>query len=228
MHPMILVRHGQAEHNVSDLNGGWSQTGLTELGVRQARAVARRLSDELRGQSIRLVASDLRRTRETAEIVSEALGVRPEYNPGIRECNNGVAADKTKQEVRELYVEPREPLLDWRPYPGSETWREFHRRVSEAMGELVEGNDRVMVAVTHGGTIVQIISWWLRLTPEQMVGASFKCEPAGLAVLKVTELRERMVERLNDTQHLAELGGYNPIRLQHEPSGRAQPARPPR
>ena len=213
MHPIILVRHGEAEHNVSDLNGGWSQTGLTELGVRQIRVVARRLSEELRGHRVRLVASDLRRTRETAETISEALGVQPEYNAGVREFNNGIAADKTKQEVQEFYVEPNEPLLDWQPYPGSETWRIFYQRVSKAMDELTRGNDRAMVVVTHGGTIVQILSWWLRLTPEQMIRTSFRCEPTALTVLKVTELREHMVERLNDTQHLVELGGYNPISL---------------
>lgn len=81
------------------------------------------------------------------------------------------------------------------------------------MNELTRGNDRVMVMITHGGTIVQILSWWLRFTPEQMIRTSFKCEPTALTVLKVTELRKHMVERLNDTQHLIEEGGYNPIRL---------------
>lgn len=213
MYPIILVRHGQAEHNVSDLNGGWSQTRLTELGVRQAQAVAGRLADELRGHNVRLVASDLRRARETAEIIAEALGVQPEYNAGVRELNNGIAADKTQQEVQAFYVEPHEPLLDWQPYPGSETRRVFHHRVSKAMDELTGDDCRVMVLVTHGGTIVQILSWWLGLTPEQMIRAYFKCEPTALTVLKIDELDRHMVERLNDTQHLAALGGYNSIRL---------------
>lgn len=213
MQPIILVRHGQAEHNVSDLNGGWSQTRLTELGVRQARAVAGRLAEELRGHSVRLVSSDLRRARETAEIISEALGVKPEYNAGIRELNNGIAAGKTQQEVQAFYVEPHEPLLDWQPYPGSETRRVFYRRVSETMDELTVDDGMAMVLVTHGGTIVQILSWWLGLTQEQMIRAYFKCEPTALTVLKVDELGRHMVERLNDAQHLAALGGYNPVRL---------------
>ena len=213
MHPIILVRHGQAEHNVSDLNGGWSQTGLTELGRVQVHAAARRLSEELEGCSIRLVSSDLRRARQTAEIIGEALGVAPEYVAGVREFNNGVAAGKTKQESREFYVEPHEPLLDWQPYPGAETWRRMYARVSEAMYELMENHTVPMLIVTHGGTIVSIVSWWLQLSPEQMRSVSFHCEPASITVLNLTELGEHRLERLNDTQHLIAVGCYNPLHI---------------
>jgi len=213
MHPIVLVRHGQAEHNVSDLNGGWSQTSLTELGRVQAHAAARRLSEELEGHSVRLVSSDLRRARQTAEIIGEALGVAPEYVAGVREFNNGVAAGKTKQESREFYVEPHEPLLDWQPYPGAETWRRMYARVSEAMDELMKTHDAPMLIVTHGGTIVSIVSWWLRLSPEQMRGVSFHCEPASITALNLTELGEHRLERLNDTQHLIAVGCYNPLHI---------------
>jgi broad specificity phosphatase PhoE len=211
MYPVILVRHGQAEHNVSDLMGGWSQTSLTEPGLVQAHAAARRLSEELDGSSVRLISSDLRRARQTAEIIGEALGVEPEYVAGVRELNNGVAAGKTKQESREFFVEPHEPLLDWQPYPGAETWRRMYARVSEAMDDLMEAHDAPLVIVTHGGTIVGIVSWWLQLSPEQMRWVSFHCEPASITVLDLTELGEHRLERLNDTQHLIAVGCYNPL-----------------
>jgi probable phosphoglycerate mutase len=204
MHPIVLVRHGQAEHNVSDLNGGWSQTSLTELGRVQAHAAARRLSEELEGHSVRLVSSDLRRARQTAEIIGEALGAAPEYVAGVRELNNGVAAGKTKQESREFFVEPHEPLLDWQPHPGAETWRRMYARVSEAMNELME---------THDAPMVSIVSWWLQLSPEQLRGVSFHCEPASITVLNLTELGEHRLERLNDTQHLIAVGCYNPLHI---------------
>ncbi len=34
MHTIIIVRHGEAEHNVSDLTGGWTEPALTPLGER--------------------------------------------------------------------------------------------------------------------------------------------------------------------------------------------------
>ena len=37
---IILVRHGEAEHMISDLTGGWTDSHLTEAGRAQAEAVA--------------------------------------------------------------------------------------------------------------------------------------------------------------------------------------------
>ncbi len=61
MNPIILVRHGQAESNVSNLTGGWSQTALTDLGRHQAQLVAKRLNRELGGVEIASYCSDLKR-----------------------------------------------------------------------------------------------------------------------------------------------------------------------
>ena len=102
MHPIIIVRHGQAEHNVSDLTGGWTDSGLTPLGARQAAAVAERLVYELRGTDVRLLSSDLKRARQTAEAIAETLGVEAAYSTDLREFNNGVAANKRREEVQEL------------------------------------------------------------------------------------------------------------------------------
>ncbi len=63
----------------------------------------------------------MRRARQTAKTIAEALGVDAEYSADLREFNNGVAANRRREEVQELYVEPKDNLLDWQPYPGAET-----------------------------------------------------------------------------------------------------------
>ena len=85
MHPIIIVRHGEAEHNVSDLTGGWTDSGLTPFGERQAAAVAERLVYELRDTDVRLLSSDLKRARNIAEAIAEALGVEAEYSADLRD-----------------------------------------------------------------------------------------------------------------------------------------------
>jgi len=210
MHPIILIRHGQAEHNLGELTGGWSSTSLTDLGRRQVEALASRLKDELEMPCL-LYHSDIKRATQTAEIIAEATGLTPIPDPGLREFNNGIAADKTKAEAEPYYTPPTEPILDWQPFPGAETWRKFYGRVSDCMDALVRGQDRRMVIVSHGGTIVNIVAWWLRLEMEALSYVSFKTSPASVSVLTVSDLNERTLERLSDTAHLHSLGLSPPI-----------------
>lgn len=97
---IILVRHGEAEHMVSDLTGGWTNSHLTEAGRAQAYAAAKWLSDELPSGRVRVICSDLSRAVQTTEPIAEAIGVDFTRHREIRELNNGITAGKTKQEAK--------------------------------------------------------------------------------------------------------------------------------
>ena len=206
MDTVILIRHGEAEHMVSDLTGGWSQIPLTENGRAQARAVASRLGRDLEGIDFAFYCSDLKRAHQTAEIIGQETGVKPISSQGLRELNNGVAADRRTYEVKHLYRPPSDPIMDWQAYPGAETWRDFYRRIKAFMDELYAVEDRPTLIVTHGGTIVNIIAWWLRLDEEALSYATFRTSPVSISVLNVTPLKERAIERLNDAAHMHGMG----------------------
>lgn len=215
MKPLLIVRHAQARHHVEDLTGGWTDTELTPLGVRQSGLLADRLKEMLNGRPVLLASSDLRRALQTAEILGQALGAPMEEHPGLRDLNNGVAAGKTSAQARRHRLEPSEPLEDWRPYPHAETWREFSQRVGEFLqaftGRLGERPEEAAVLVTHAANVRAIATWWLRLGLEtrMYLGAA----PASLTVLFVSKWGERAVERLNDTAHLFAAGMGTEIRL---------------
>ncbi len=202
MNPIILVRHGQAESNVSNLTGGWSQTALTDLGRHQAQLVAKRLKQELGGVEIASYCSDLKRAAQTAEIISEGTGLNIVPEEGFRECNNGIAAGKTHEEVEEFLIPPTRSLLDWRQYPGSETWREVYLRVSECMEKVTAKADGPLLIVTHGGTMVNVVAWWIRMPLETLSDFSLRTHNTGITILTETELGERAIERHNDVAHL--------------------------
>ena len=202
MGPIILVRHGQAESNVSNLTGGWSQTSLTDVGHQQAHLVAKRLKRELRGREVSAYCSDLKRAVQTAEIIGEELGLGIIPEIGFRECNNGVAAGKTKEEADAFQVPPTQPLLDWRQYPGAETWREFYIRVSECMERVTGAADGPLLIVTHGGTMVNVVAWWIRMPLDTLSEFTLRTQNTGITILTDTELGERAIERHNDVAHL--------------------------
>jgi probable phosphoglycerate mutase len=200
--PIILVRHGESEHNVGNLMGGWTDTPLTPLGVKQAEAAAARLKRELNGQPCRLVSSDLKRAIQTAEIIGEALGVEPTAEPGLREINNGEATNMTKEEAKRIYREPTRPLLEWTPYPGAENWLKINRRVSATMDRVYRDIAENLIIVGHGGSLHHVIFWWLRVPTELVDEINFGMGNTSITTLSVTPFNQRMLVRLNDTRHL--------------------------
>lgn len=203
MYPILLVRHGQSIHHVTELTGGWTDTGLTELGHRQAARVAERLARELEGTPYALYTSDLKRASETAGPIGAALGVAPIPEPDLREYNNGVAAGKTREQVAQMQAPRTYPLVDWRPHPGSETWREFFARTASCMERLTATGDPLLI-VSHGGTLRNAIIWWLRLGAEAAEHLSFDIDPTSISALRVNQWGERTLAKLNDTGHLGD------------------------
>ncbi|MCK5733789.1 MAG: histidine phosphatase family protein [Candidatus Latescibacteria bacterium] len=216
MASLILIRHGQSEHHVNGLTGGWTDTGLTELGRHQAECLGARLKREIEDTPCRMVSSDLKRAFQTAEIVDREIDVSPNPVPELREFNNGLAAGMTIDAAKSHFREPTEPLHDWQPYPEADTWRRFYSRVSDWLDHLAGHRDGLLLLVAHAGTINNIVAWWLGLEIERLSKVAFGAAPTSISVLDVNPWGEQRVERLNDTAHLYAAGLSGSIPLQTE------------
>ena len=101
---IILVRHGEATHHTQHLTGGWTDSVLTEKGRAQLQAAAAMLARDFAGrkEKLRILASDLKRAAESAQILAAALQMEAniEYCPFLREKNNGIAAGMTEEEAK--------------------------------------------------------------------------------------------------------------------------------
>ena len=82
----LLLRHGQTALSVQKRFSGVGDQPLTEVGLAQAAAAAARLAGS---GATAVVSSPVRRARETAELVAEALGVEVALEPGLRETDFG-------------------------------------------------------------------------------------------------------------------------------------------
>jgi broad specificity phosphatase PhoE len=206
---VILVRHAQSEHHIRGLTGGWTHTPLTELGHEQARLVAGRLRKELGNVPVTVYTSDLPRGRQTAEHIAAAFGVEVVEDPRLREHNNGVAVDLTLAEARERFpgVFGRPWELDFRPFEGAETSREFYERAGRFMDSLLSDGP-VPIAVSHGGTIQRLIARWLGMSPEAVDHVGFAAHTTAITVLQRGRFGEHTLERTNDVAHLAGLEGW--------------------
>jgi len=204
MKTLILVRHAEAEHLTLGLKGGWTDTRLTDRGKLQAISVAERIAEDLNGYDIDLYSSDLIRAVDTASSIGSRLESKITQFEGIREIHVGRATGMTNEEAKKIYNHPTKPILDWRAYPEGETWREFYKRVTSCMDEISKVSGDLAVVVSHSGTIVNIIDWWLKLDMDSVALITFRTHPAAITVLGNSDLGERTVERLNDVTHLCE------------------------
>jgi broad specificity phosphatase PhoE len=143
MTTIFLARHGETEWNRTGRYQGWADPPLNETGLAQARALA----EELASTPFDAVySSDLRRARETAEIVAAPHGVPVVVEPGLREVNVGEWSGLTRAEV-----EARFPGGE---RPGGETREQHTARVLAAAERLARAHpgQRVLL-VSHGGTM---------------------------------------------------------------------------
>lgn len=79
---IIIVRHGQTAHNKNKILQGHLDTTLDEVGVSQAHGAAVMLKNELFEV---VFSSDLRRSAQTAEIVTKHHGIPVTLTPLLRE-----------------------------------------------------------------------------------------------------------------------------------------------
>lgn len=99
---LLLIRHGQTPGNVlGQLDTAHPGPGLTELGERQAAALARALANEQIGL---LYASTLVRTQITAKPLATVRGLGIEVLEGLREIEAGSLEKLTDRESHMRYL----------------------------------------------------------------------------------------------------------------------------
>ncbi|WJH33585.1 histidine phosphatase family protein [Paenibacillus sp. CC-CFT747] len=93
---ITFVRHGITDHNIENRAQGHTQNPLNETGRAQAALVAKRLAKESWDV---FISSDLRRAKETAEIISAEIGKPVDfYDERLREMDRGMIADTIEEE----------------------------------------------------------------------------------------------------------------------------------
>jgi len=197
---VLLVRHGETAWNREGRVQGWAPTELTERGRAQARALGAGLAGD--HEVDRLLASDLRRTRETATLASEAgIGCDPTFDRRWRERDVGVCQGLLREDV--LADEPTARVADSvtavadAPESG-ESLAEHTERVVAAFEDLLGdlGDDETAVVVTHGGSLRLAVGHVEGLDPPM---ALERYGPTNCGVWTVQAGPEPRLERANET-----------------------------
>jgi probable phosphoglycerate mutase len=186
---LLLARHGETDWNRAGRWQGHTDVPLNATGRAQAAALAERL----RGAGIgAVVASDLARARDTAEIVAAALAVPLAFvDPDLREQRFGRFEGLTPGECEVRFPE------DWSRYvadphagaPGGESRAALLARVVRAVqGAAARRPDPVLV-VSHGGALRALLGALPAAPGAPISSAPPKIPNAGLVQVSLSGVR---------------------------------------
>jgi len=168
---LLVARHGETTWNRDGRIQGWAPSRLTDQGQKQATALGAWLDD--RYAVDRVLASDLRRTRETATAVDEGYDdlPDPDFDTGWRERGFGTVQGLYAEELLEEFPDHDRDAsvisLDAAP-EGSEGISTFRGRVESAWDRAITATDagETTLVVTHGGVIKVLLAKLTDVDPD--------------------------------------------------------------
>jgi probable phosphoglycerate mutase len=192
---LILVRHGRTEINARGLLQGRIDAPLDEVGLAQAGELAKVI-----GRADRVIASPLRRARETAEV----LGARVEVDERWVELDYGELDGLPIASVGVDVWERWRADLAFTP-PGGESIADMAARVMAACEELAaEAAERDVVVVSHVSPIKAAVTWALGIATE--AGWRTHLDAASISRIIFTP-RGPLLRTFNETGHLGSVLG---------------------
>ena len=145
---IYFLRHGLDDESYI---GGWSDIDLVDEGVEQVKEICTVL-EHLPIKKI--ISSDIKRARTTAQIVSEYLDITVEYSSAYRELDKGDLTGLDKGIAYQLYPNYIDNVSADTKYPHGESLNDLYKRIKDLI-PLIDTYDETLI-VTHRGVINMI------------------------------------------------------------------------
>lgn len=200
-----MIRHAFTLENERNIMIGHSDPPLSEKGVQDAHALAKRLADQ---PASRLFCSPLVRAKTTAQIIAAAH--RPhlsiEESLLLREIHfgiiEGLPKDTALEKYRVLMEQAQDPTSDDFGFPNGELRSEVVQRLMDFFATIshLQSGDPIWV-VTHGG----LIGLGIAKAFDLPLGAFRQFQPPHASVTRF------IVEYDNHLVHHLTLIGHHPL-----------------
>ncbi|MGA5351178.1 bifunctional RNase H/acid phosphatase [Streptomyces thermodiastaticus] len=200
----VLLRHGETPLTPQKRfsGSGGSDPSLSAIGREQAEKTAAALAR--RGTIQAVVASPMARTRETAGIIADRLGLDVAVEEGLREIDFGAWEGLTFAEVQERHPDDLDAWLaspDARPTGSSESFADVAARIAATRDKLVAAHaGRTVLLVTHVTPIKTFVRLALGAPPESLF--RMELSAASLSAIAYYADGNTSVRLFNDTSHL--------------------------
>lgn len=160
------MRHGQTLFNVRRKVQGFCDSPLTELGIKQAQ-IARRYFDNNHITFDQAYSSTSERASDTLEIITSH-----EYKrlKGLKEWNFGTFEGESED------LNPKLPYGDFFVAYGGEAEKDFQKRVSDTILEVMQKNNHdTVLMVSHGAACRTFMRFWGHKSSVDHIGKIGNC-----------------------------------------------------
>jgi broad specificity phosphatase PhoE len=200
---LVLVRHGATAHSLERRLSGRNDLPLTPRGVGQAAALAARLASTPDVAAI--ISSPLRRTQETAQHISQALGLEVRIEEGFQEVDFGAWEG---QSFGEVAASAPEAMAAWAKDPriappGGESFADLAARLRPARDKiLADYAGRTVIVVSHVTPIKMLLVDAFGAPIESLYRVFL--DTASVSIVDYPDGRLSSVRLINGTSHLTE------------------------
>jgi 2,3-bisphosphoglycerate-dependent phosphoglycerate mutase len=199
---MYCVRHGESIYNAHGRIQGHLNIPLSELGRRQAAAVA----NACRAWGSEAVfCSPLRRARETAEPIAAASGLPIQIEPNLIEIRVGIFQGHNRSDLDQLCPEEYSRWRSGDPdyvVPGGESRRALMQRGREVLESIAQREYATAIVVSHGAILAAAFKSLLEIPAQRH---PFLLENASVSRLEIGDSTTRL-HSLNEVWHLHGVG----------------------
>ncbi|BBM51507.1 phosphoglycerate mutase [Leptotrichia trevisanii] len=164
MTEILFIRHGETDCNKKHLYYGHSNPSLNETGINQLKDTKKKL--EKMNEKIDIVfSSDLKRCRESLELLKINKNIKTYFSEELRELNFGNIEGKTYKEIENEFSHyVYEMKNNWRHFKteGGESLTDLQQRVSRKINKIkTENRNKKILIIAHAGVIQSLISYYL-------------------------------------------------------------------
>jgi broad specificity phosphatase PhoE len=198
---LILIRHAETQWNKERrIQGGSSDTGLSEVGLSQARQLASFFEKD----DINVIASSpLQRALDTANFIAQPHKIQVKVDERLREIEVGDLEGLSWANLDTSFTQFL--LQKWqgggtKNLPGGESFVQLQQRVWDSVEQLQnECNSDNVIIVSHYFATLAIIFRALDISPEHL--PKFRIGNGGISILEYASYGPRLVT-FNNTSFL--------------------------
>lgn len=204
MTKILLIRHGHVEGIKPERFRGRAELPLTQRGVSEVRAVARRIASAWR--PVKVYTSPMQRCIETGHAIAKACGVESQVIDQLNDIDYGAWQSRSYEEI-----EKAEPQLfaAWfaTPHlvrlPNGESLQDMVARTADALRLVLDRHvEDTVVLIGHTSVnralLVQLV--------DQPLSAYWRLAQAPCCINEIDVVGDRIVVvRINETQHVDNL-----------------------
>jgi len=166
---IVLVRHAEAQGNVTRVFHGWTDSSLTEKGIRQARRLAERMKDE---NIDCIYSSDLKRAYDTANFIADIKDLDVFIDKKLREINGGDWENISFDDLIKTWPEELFNLnncLYNLSAPNGENVLDFYARIVSSIERIISENENKNICIVTHGTAIKLILCYFYSRPIEEV-----------------------------------------------------------